>query len=60
MDMNKCSECGTFFPDDDIVILRAPDGFADEHITDHIPIVMVWHRGCFEKNYGIKLPEFKS
>lgn len=56
----KCHKCGKDLPDADCVSLEAPEDFAEKHLEDHVPILIAWHRECFEKEYGITLPEFKA
>jgi hypothetical protein len=58
--VTKCETCGKDLPDSNCVTVEAPEDFYEKHIDDNTPLIKAWHRECFEKKYGIKLPEFKD
>jgi len=53
-----CEVCGMHVDTGNAVSVEAPEEFAEQHISDNVRIVKVWHWPCFEKQFNIKLPTF--
>jgi len=57
-DGDICEVCGMHVDTGNAVSVEAPEEFAEQHISDNVRIVKVWHWPCFEKQFNIKLPTF--
>lgn len=58
--MTNCEVCHRFVGQGDAVELDSPLKFMDRHLGDGEKVIMVWHRKCFEKYFGIELPRFET